>query len=340
MRKLLTIIKREYLQGVRSKAFIISVVLGPVLMVGFAIVPGLLFGLKTGGATRLAIVDQTGRMYERVRESILSEPSEGNGDDVARSRSADARRSRQQRQGLTNRLESRFNIEQITLDGRSFEEVKQELSERVRQNRLDAYLVLPTEILTDGEAEYYGRNLGDVITIGQLRSRLSRAVIEQRMSDAEIDQERVRELSKSVDLNTTKISEQGEEKDAGSGSFFLAIAVGTSIAIAVLMYGQVILSAVVEEKTTRLSEVLFSSVRPFPLMVGKLIGVSLVALTQYTIWAIVFIALSLYGARALAASGMDITIPRIAPSFVIYALLFFLIGFLFTARSSPLSAQW
>ncbi|MGH9903318.1 MAG: hypothetical protein ACRD68_16045, partial [Pyrinomonadaceae bacterium] len=71
MNKLLAVIKREYVQGVRSKTFVLSTILGPVFMAVFMVVPGLFLRLKTGDATRLAVVDQTGRMYEHLRESLL-----------------------------------------------------------------------------------------------------------------------------------------------------------------------------------------------------------------------------------------------------------------------------
>ena len=70
MSKLLPIVKREYVQGVRSKTFVVSTILGPVMLFVFAVVPGLLFGMKAGGATRVAVVDETGRLYESVRESV------------------------------------------------------------------------------------------------------------------------------------------------------------------------------------------------------------------------------------------------------------------------------
>ena len=82
MNKLLAIIRREYVQGVRSKIFLISTILGPLLMVVFTVVPGLLFGLKTGGALRLAIVDQTGRIYDGVRESIMQELDSEEGEEA------------------------------------------------------------------------------------------------------------------------------------------------------------------------------------------------------------------------------------------------------------------
>jgi len=284
------------------------------------VVPGLLFRIKAGGPMRVAVVDQTGRMYDRVRDSILRSDGVVEMPGMAEVAPGGAR---QMPRGAT---QGRYEIEQGSHDGQSFEQVKRSLSERVRKNELDAYLVLMPDILESGGAEYYGRNLGDLISVGRLRDRVSRAVIEQRMLDAQIDQRRIDELSKDVHLNTIKVSDRGEEKDSG-GSFMLAMGVGLFIYIAILMYGQVILSAVVEEKTTRIVEVLFSSMRAFPLMAGKLIGISLVALTQFIIWAVLFFIFALYGVGALAASGVNITMPQVAPSFAVYALLFFLLGF-------------
>jgi ABC-2 type transport system permease protein len=324
MSKLLAIIKREYLQGVRSKTFLVSTIVGPILMAFFMIVPALLMGIKTGGATRIVVVDQTGRMYERVREAVMQQGIDINDDQspqVVSTRDG----STQQLPKEAEILKAHYEIEEARLDGRAFDEVKRELNERIRQKRLDAYLILPPNLLENGTVEYYGRNLGDLFSIEQLRSRLSRVVIEQRMRDANINENRVRELSRRVEMSTVRVSESGEERSSAGSSFGLAIAVGTFIIIAILMYGQAILSAVVEEKTTRIIEVLFSSVRPFDLMAGKLVGVSLVALTQYLIWAVVFGGIALYGAALVVASGLDL--PTITPSFVVYALIYFLLGF-------------
>ncbi|HEX9918008.1 MAG TPA: ABC transporter permease, partial [Pyrinomonadaceae bacterium] len=208
--------------------------------------------------------------------------------------------------------------------------IKGELNARVRKGELGVYLVLPEKILEDGRAEYYGRNVSDPVTTSQLRHSLNRAVVEQRLREANIDQMRVRQLSKEIVLETTKVSESGLERDSGGG-FGVAMFVGLFIYMAILMYGQVILSSVVEEKTTRVSEVLFSSVKPFHLMLGKLLGVSLVAITQYLIWAVAFGAFALYGVSMLAAGGMDVPLPSLPLSFAVYALLFFILGFLMYA---------
>lgn len=332
MKKLLIIVKREYLQRIRTKGFIISCLLGPVLMVGFTVVPGLLFSIKTGEAMKVAVVDLTGKMYEGVRESILTsrdDEDEGERKDEATPIEATTDREAQVRR-MAKALGSHYEVEQVTAGGRALDEIKSELNARVRKGELGVYIVLPEKILEEGRAEYYGRNVSDPITTSQLRHSLNRAVIEQRLREANIDQNRVRQLSQEIEMETTKVSEGGLERDSGGG-FGLAMFIGLFIYMAILMYGQVILSSVVEEKTTRVSEVLFSSVRPFHLMLGKLAGVSLVAITQYAIWAAVFGLFVLYGVGMLAARGMDVPLPHVPPSLIIYALLFFIVGFLMYA---------
>jgi ABC-2 type transport system permease protein len=107
----------------------------------------------------------------------------------------------------------------------------------------------------------------------------------------------------------------------------LVFAVGFIMYLAILMYGQVILGAVIEEKETRIAEILFSSVRPFQLMMGKLVGVSLVALTQLAIWGTAFAAFALYGVNLLASRGLKTSIPPVPFSQYIYFGLFFLLGY-------------
>jgi ABC-2 type transport system permease protein len=222
-------------------------------------------------------------------------------------------------------IQARFAVERAEAAGRPLEEVKAELNRRVLGGELDVYLILPEDILTRGEATLNARNTGDLFTRSVLESRLSRAVIEQRMRDAQIDQGRVRELSRNVRLETQKVTPAGERRDEG-GSFFFAIGVGAFVLVAMLMYGQAILSAVVEEKATRIVEVLFSSVDAFTLLAGKLAGVGLVAMTQFAIWALMLLALFAYGLAA-GAGAADLGLPSAPPIALLYGLLFFMLGF-------------
>jgi ABC-2 type transport system permease protein len=198
---------------------------------------------------------------------------------------------------------------------------------------LDGYLVIPPDILQNSESKtsYYGRNVGDVITRSQIEDRLNRAVRRERLIANGVKPEYIEELSRPVDIATYPVNEKGEEgvKDSGAG-FVLVFVIAFLIYITVLLYGQVILGAIVEEKETRIAEILFSSVKSMTLMVGKLIGVSLVALTQLGIWTLAFAMLSIYGISALASRGVDVgdmAIPRLPPLFFVYFFLFFVLGY-------------
>src|SRR4030095_9612704 len=169
----------------------------------------------------------------------------------------------------------------------------------------DGYLILPANLLEDGNPEYFGRNTGDLLTTKFLKDALSRAVRQQRLADANIDVKIVQQLSEPVQLEATKVSATGGVADRGEG-FALVFGAGFIMYLTILMYGQMILGSVIAEKETRISEILFSSVRPFTLMIGKLVWVSFVALAQLTIWGLAFLAFVAFGVSVLAAKGVPL----------------------------------
>lgn len=326
MKKFLAVVKREYVQRVRTRMFVLLTFLGPVLLLLFAIVPGVLFSMKAGGATRLAVVDEThdARLYERfiyaLRERDIPDRA-----DLARSLNANTQERIEQ---AGSSLSGSFATERVELNGRSLGDVRKELNQRIAANHLDGYVVLPADILQNSRSRpaYYGRNVGDVITRSQIQERLNLAVSRQRLVIAGVDERRLNDLSQPVELETYPVNEKGEEgaRDSGAG-FLMVFLVGFAIYLTILMYGQVILGAVVEEKETRISEILFSSINVVPLMMGKLIGVSLVALTQLLIWGVTF---AVGTAWLLGASGVQgLNVPRLPALFAVYFLLFFLMGY-------------
>ena len=124
--------------------------------------------------------------------------------------------------------------------------------------------------------------------------------------------------------------EKGEAQSDGGG-FFAGFAIAFMIYLNLAIYGQMIMSAVVEEKETRIAEILFSSARPFQLLMGKLVGVALAGLTQFAIWVISAAVLLAFIAPVLMASGLDIPLPQITPFAIVLFLIYFVIGFLIYA---------
>src|SRR5947209_6456466 len=136
MRKFLAVVKREYVQRVRSRMFLVVTVGAPLMFALFTVAPMLIAGIKAGGPVRVAVVDETGRMYERVRESLLSGPDE---DESTEAQAANAVNQnggdRMKRAAAAG--EQGYAVEQVETDGRDIEEVKRRLNERVKKDELD-----------------------------------------------------------------------------------------------------------------------------------------------------------------------------------------------------------
>ena len=327
MKKFFAILKREYFQRLRSRMFILITVLGPVMISLFGIAPALALRIKAGGPVRIAVIDQTGKLYQGAYRSLMDnagQPESGQDEITA---AAPGKNPSERFQQLGEKQEGRYEIEEVRLEGRPLNAVEKELDRRVLAKELDGYLLLPADLLKDGKAQYFGRNTGDVFTRKFLQEALSKAVRQQRLAEANIDPRIVQELSEPVQLEALKVSATGDGvRDSGEG-FALVFGAGFIMYLSILMYGQMILGAVIEEKETRIGEILFSSVKPFTLMMGKLVGVSLLALTQLAIWGLALVAFVVYGVGMLAANGMTLNIPHVPLIQFVYFGLFFLMGY-------------
>ena len=312
MTKFLAIVKREYIQRVRSKMFILSTILLPAVMALFGIVPAVVLSIDAGGPMRVAVMDQTGKIYARLDEALANDEQPAEPSD--------------QLQTGPRMPDRTFLLEQIPSLGLDADAQRDRLDERLRAREIDGYLILPSDFMQHGKAEFFSNNPGDVISGGVLRRALNRAVREQRLIEAKVDSDTRQALFQPVELKSVDFRVGGEERE-GNSIFVLVFGVGFVMYLAILMYGQIILGAVIEEKETRIAEILFSSVKPFTLMMGKLVGVSLVALTQLAIWGTAFTAFALYGVNVLASRGMKFSIPGVPFTHYVYFVLFFLLGY-------------
>jgi ABC-2 type transport system permease protein len=316
MKKFLTVVKREYIQRVRAKMFIVSTVLLPVVMSLFLVVPAIILSIETP-AMRVAVVDQTGRMYSQIRQVLSGDQQETAAQNV---NSGAPRRTTTPRRSFTM-----FNVEEVSAANQPLDQIRANLDQRMRARELDGYVILPPDFLSQGKAEFVNRNPGDVLSLQALQSAINRAAREQRLIDAKVDTKTREGILKQIELQPVKNGAVGSQQANSNAGFALVFVVGFVMYLAILMYGQIILGAIIEEKETRIAEILFSSVKPFTLMMGKLVGVSLVALTQLAIWGTAFGVFALYGVGLLASEG--VSIPNIPFLHFIYFGLFFLLGY-------------
>lgn len=327
MRKFLAVVKHEYKKVVLKWSFLIGTLLFPVIAAGFAVVPAIIFSIK-GEPTRISVIDSVGKITPRLKENLSPRKMEERAKKAAEESLKNL--TPDQEQKMKNDM-ARFQDSFVFVDfdntGKSPEQIRSDLTNRIVNNELDAYLIVP-ENYSDENAryEFYSRKSGDFIVNEVLKDALDNAVRSQRLADANISEEQLKNLSRKVNWDVKKIDEKGAEKD-GSGGFWAGFIIAFMIYLNLAIYGQSIMSAVVEEKETRIAEILFSSAKPFELMMGKLVGVALAALTQFGIWVISAVVVAALAIPYLAASGTDLPIPSISPLAVVYFMVFFVIGF-------------
>jgi ABC-2 type transport system permease protein len=310
MDKMWTVVRREFFSRVKTKGFIIGTILTPLFLVAMMVLPGVLMFLKSDKPKEIAVIDQTGAILDSLRVNLDDKNEAG------------------------QRL---YNFVKREAPPAESDAARKALSESVDKGELDGYIIIPASIYEDGQAQYYGKSVTNFRENSRLRSVISRAVTEKRIQRSGLDSEQIHQLVRRVRLRTFRVAEGGkEEVDEGRTEILVWVLVAF-IYMAMLIYGQFVMRSVIEEKTSRVVESVVSSVKPFHLMAGKILGVGALGLTQYSLWALVMGLLSLYGvkiARVFAPkAGMasDFTMPAVSPEILVFFVVFFVLGYLLFA---------
>ena len=327
MRKFLAVVKHEYRKIVLKWTFLIGTLLLPVIGACFAIVPAVIFSIK-GEPTRIVIVDKTNKIAPRLRENLSADSIAAKGEQSAKDSIKDLGTSQNDRiKQSAKQVAEGFIFVNYSATGKSHDEIRAELNEKAAAKEIDAYLLVPDNIeAKEAKFEFLSRKAGDFVAGDLIGEALNDAVRSQRLADAHISESTVRQLSSKVELDSKAIDGQGREKDSDM-LLAASFVIGLMIYITLAIYGQAIMAAVVEEKETRIAEILFSSARPFELMLGKLVGVGLAGLTQLGIWVASIAALLAFVATQSDLSPMFAGLPHITPLMFAYFLLFFLLGY-------------
>lgn len=327
MRKFLAVVNHEYKKIVYKWTFLIGTLVFPLLGLAFAIVPAIIFSLK-GDATRIVVVDPTDKILPRLKENLSADRIAAKAEQALTESYGEPNvAQKDQMKQSAAMLASGFMFVDYNSGGKSNEQIRTELNLKAAADEIDAYLLVPNDIAAkDARFEFISRKAGDFVANETLKDALNEAVRSQRLAEANIDEKLLKDLSKNVDFDSRSINERGEEKD-GEMLFVASLVIGMMIYISLTIYGQVIMGAVVEEKETRIAEILFSSARPFTLLAGKLVGVGLAGLTQLGIWVGSLAALvtfvSLQADTAQFLSGL----PQITPLMIVYFFVFFMVGY-------------
>lgn len=318
-KKIYAIIRREYLERVRTKAFWIGTALIPIMLFAYVFVQ-VASNRRAAGDRRVAVVDLTGRLYEPLATELAA--------NEIRLRKAPDERG----QGIHWILEKR------TPAG-SLDEEERRLRARLLDREINGYLILDPARIEKNQADYYAVSASEMIAMGQLQTALDRVLLEQRIASRGLPPDLTRELERKLDMRLSRVTVKGASEE-GESAIFVPIMFMFIMYMSFFMYGMQNMKGVIDEKTNRIVEVIVASVRPTELMLGKIVGIGLVGLTQYVIWSLVAMNLSLPAIAGLLSAG-GTGVPPISVSTLLYFILFFLFGyFLYASIYSAIGAPF
>jgi ABC-2 type transport system permease protein len=246
MKKILLIIEREYLSRVKKKSFIVMTILAPLII---ALFYGLIIYFSIQGVTG---------SFSRI--AVVNE-----------------------NKTLNEKLKSNKN--------RSYSYVNMPLAKlksTLKDSKYDYILYLPDFELDHPQGiEILGSKQAGMTLSDRISDDIEELIRNQKLKQSGLQQSDLDKLKSSVDLSVKKIGESGQDEESSAGaSTIIAYVAGILMFMFIMLYGIQVMRGVIEEKTSRIIEIMISSVKPFQLMMGKIIGIALVGLTQFILWII------------------------------------------------------
>lgn len=314
MRKIWAVFKREYLQTVRKKSFIIMIFALPVLMTLVMAVPALL--MRRGFTERrVVVVDGTGRLDigKPDNEPAIPAPLKklDKNDQV--------------------REAGRMKIDYVANPDpkNAAQPYIRQLSQPGRSAGLDALLVIPADALTNSDATmtYYSRSAADVIVQERITRMANRALQRVRLAEHGVASAELASLLRDLDVDSVQVSKTGEQKRGGAMNLAVGFVFAALLVIPVFIYGIEIMRGIVQEKTDRVVEVLISSMSTTQLLAGKISGLAAVGLTQLGAWIVMANILAASGLAAAYMSGFNV-LQFLRPVVFVFFFVFFILGYL------------
>jgi len=311
--KILPVIKREFLTRVKTKGFIIGTAILPLFMVLVVLIPVLLSTIQSEEIRNYVVIDFSNRVFAPLAEVLQDTSDEG---------------------------KSLYSFSKKEMMYEDIQNAKSELSQSVLDNQISGYMIIPEDVLLSGESEdkkveFYAKNVSNFDLVRRLNRAVSSVVRSIRLQDSGLDPSMITQLTRGVDLETFKVDASGEEQKDQGFTFAVTYILVLILYMVLILYGTMITRSVVEEKNTRVVEMIVSSVKPFQLMTGKILGVGAVGLLQFLIWASFMLLISAYrmkvGEMFGASSSALMEIPSLPINVVVFFVVFFILGFLFFA---------
>ncbi|GJQ32139.1 MAG: ABC transporter permease [Ignavibacteriaceae bacterium] len=302
MKKAFEVAKWEFLQKVMSKEFIISVVVTPVIFIVFSILPSLLADNDSDSPKAITILDSTG-LYEADLRSELEKEKLEDG-------------------------QPRYVIPKSGVEQKDIQVAKKRLDDSVFHKKVfEGYIYIYEQPDSGLQLEFRSKSMGNFRDLRIIDAKFNSIRRTKMLENKNLEQSLLDSLTKEVDLRSVKITLEGEEKINFETQFFSTFIVIMALFFIIMFTGGSLVRSLVEEKSNRLIEIILSSCRPDDLLMGKVLGLTLLVFAQLTIWAMLAIA---FGGPMLASASifqnLHLVIPYFMLAFLFYVSIFVGLG--------------
>jgi ABC-2 type transport system permease protein len=298
LRDALVIARREFVERVRSRLFVITTVLGPIGMIALVVVPALLIGRGVAGS-KVDIVDRSGVLAQALSDELVKE-------------------------GWKPTIVPR-------------DTPKADEMARIRSEKINGFLTIP-ENWTDsgpaGQILYLGDNASNQGVNLTLNAAVQRVVQRERGRRAHIDPATLEVVLAKANFARPQHTNGETEGASGDASFFIAYMLAFLLYMVITLYAVNVMRSVVQEKTSRVMELMVATVKPRSLMTGKILGVGGAGLSQIIIWLAMGAITLAYRAEILGwfgVSGGGVALPSLQLDLIVIVVVYFIVGFFFYA---------
>ncbi len=294
------IARREYLERIRTKGFLIATILIPLLM-GGGIAASILIAKHAKSSSRLVIVSQDMRLGEDLKEQLLRDTDNGMQVNLISPPSANTRPS---------------------------------LERMIHKKDLDGYITLTPVAGGRPQIAYRQGSSADLATRETVRDSLGKVLERERLTRQGMSAADVDSMMRPVEMSSSNAAAE----DNTSANFAGAYTLFFLMYLVIMLYGMNVARSIIEEKTSRVFEVMLATVKPAEMMAGKVIGVGSVGLTQVSIWMLAAVLLTATPLMAhLLGAGAHISL---SAAQVVFFIVFFLLGYLlYSAMAAALGAM-
>jgi ABC-2 type transport system permease protein len=302
---MLLIARREYVEQIRGRAFRFSTILVPVLLI-FLLGVSAITGYKMGTGKHIVVACDSADLAANIRTNLLGEKAAG------------------------------YSVETIAP---FTDQDRANLQSRVENKSIDGLLIIENSASGTPKVTYYSESSGDLMDTSRLHSALNDALLNYRLTRQGLSSQQVHDLVQSVPIEALQVAGKGKTgKSQGMTPFFKAMLMTFLMTMPILLYGMDMARSIIEEKSSRIFEVMLSVTRPDDMLTGKLLGVGAVGLTQIAIW---FVAAAVLLSGPIMMGTLlhgDIKIHFTLLEAILFPVYFLLGFFLYSAFFSGLAA--